>query len=161
MIQVPNYKILCSLKNTPKEGDYAITDDRTCYRFADGEWRQVKNEGLKINAYELGKQLCAQSPNLNDKQLFEARAMINNWAISNKYYMLYGRDIHYFTLFHINSNGDTSIGTEVLDCLHTIGKIKSITVNDDNVIECWISYEGDGMVLYLFPYDEGVIECIR
>jgi hypothetical protein len=73
--------------------------------------------------------------------------------------MLYGKEIGYFTLFHIEDNDEndfTNLGQGVISCLSDIGEIYSIE-NIEQSIEIWIKNKSDAItVLYLFPYDLGV-----
>ena len=80
---------------------------------------------------------------------------------ADSYFMLLCRDIQYYTVFNITEDKFlNAFADEVIDCLHDIGAIKSIDFALDNSAEIWVQPVGEEpMVMYLFPYDKGVITC--
>ena len=113
-----------------------------------------------MDLYSLNKQLITQFPDMED---FESSILLFNEfsrAKSNKYYMLLGKDIPYYTVFERSLGLTESIGEAVIDCLKNIGtSIKSIQKNEDEgSIECWVvpSDSTEPIVLYFFPYDYGM-----
>ena len=52
----------------------------------------------KLNIYELNKQIISQLPPLDPVKFNDAVDTINNWG-KGYTYMLYGKEISYFTLF--------------------------------------------------------------
>ena len=85
--------------------------------------------------------------------------LVNNLhsKFENFYYMLYGKEISYFTLFKINES--KYFGKEVIECLKDVGYIKAIDLTDTgDAIECWVENEQGPTCLYLFPYDAGVVQ---
>jgi hypothetical protein len=71
--------------------------------------------------------------------------------------MLYGKEMSYFTLFHIIDA--SKFGKEVLDILKEIGPIKAIDLTSTfDAVEIWLHYMDSPTCLYLFPYDTGLIE---
>ena len=102
---------------------------------------------------------------MNEEQLYAAKKVITVFAeeTNNKYHMLYGREINYFTLFAKDFYAQETLGHEVISCLKNIGKIKSIELTENkDAIEIWVCDSGNELtVLYLFPYDLGLIEvCV-
>ena len=77
---------------------------------------------------------------------------------NNIYYMLYGKEISYFTLFRVIDSD--YFGYEVIECLKNIGAIKAIDFTETkDAIEIWVENENDEPTcLYLFPYDNGIVE---
>lgn len=146
----------------PEVGEIAQTEDGA-YQVWDGnKWKSITMEGsgLQINLYDMNKQIVAQLP---DKEDFtDILQNINLFKIktNNKYYMLYGKEISYFTLFHCGNPKSTETFEEaVIDCLNSIGPIKSIDLTEDgNAIEIWVMSDNEATCLYLFPYDDGVVE---
>lgn len=73
--------------------------------------------------------------------------------------MLYGKDLSYFTLFKLNSINTKDFPNKVLDCVKEISdSIKSIEFVNNNAVEIWIKKEDNIYCLYLFGYDNGLIE---
>lgn len=119
-----------------------------------------------ISLYELNKQIIFQMPDYTEEQINEAKNLINSYMVeqNNYFYMLLSNEMRYYTIFSVY-NGTNVLETfpdEVIDCLNSIGPIKSIEKNTDGVIEIWCvptSYCEEACVFYLFPYDQGVVLC--
>lgn len=122
------------------------------------------NGELQMNMYDVNKQLISQFANLSDEDIENGREMIHNYfqEQENEYYMLLCKDISYYTLFHINKSiTEPAAADEVIECIKCIGAVKSIDLTEGkSAIEIWVQEEcRDPMVMYLFTYDTGVIEC--
>ena len=129
---------------------------------------QDKIEETKVNGnfamslYDLNKQIVMQQADLDEAGRQTAIALINNYVKSDKFFMLLGKEIGYYTVFMRESIAITNetIGEAVIDCLNSIGTIKSIDKLENNdAIEIWVVKENEPTVLYFFPYNEGVIIC--
>ena len=120
----------------------------------------MTNDGLKLNLYDLNKQIIGQLADFTEEQVNDLNAAINIWrgARDNKYYLLYGKEIGYFTLFQEDNNKkeDYGLGEGVIECLSSFEAIKEYDINED-AIEIWVKTEDDVTVLYLFGYDAGVV----
>lgn len=118
---------------------------------------------LQMNLYDLNKQIISQMPTLDedgiDLALMTIAAYIKN--TDNKFYMLLCKDVNYYTLFSISTTiTEPYACEEVLACASDWGVLKSVEVNDNDAVEIWVQDEqGEAMVMYLFPYDMGVVEC--
>lgn len=154
----------------PTEGEMAYSPEtKQFYKYIDNKWEMIKPGGeLQFTTYDLNKQLIAQMENLenNEKAMLEAKKIIQTFGqdLKNDYYMLLCNDINYYTLFHKEYDPMTwddlkPLADEVVDCVHDIGAIKSVEKTTDG-IEIWVQpIENEPMVMYLFSYDQGVIEC--
>jgi hypothetical protein len=112
-----------------------------------------------MNLYDLNKSIISQLKTIDD---FAASiTLINDFAenTKNKYYMLYAKDISYFTIFHIEKYGEfTNLGNGVIECLHNVGAVKSIDYTENkDAIEIWIQQDDEPICAYLFPYDNGIV----
>ena len=148
------------------DGEVAYaTDTNETYLYKDGKWNSMSNkvkiesEGLKMNLYDLNCSIVDQLPALLEfdnaiETIDKCRTMT-----SNEYYMLYGKDISYFTVFHVQPDGEfNSLGEAVIECLQSVGTIKAVDlINDDTTVEIWIEVDDTTMCMYLFPYDAGVV----
>lgn len=154
----------------PTENEVAYSPEtKQLYKFTNNEWKMIKPEGgLNLSTYDLNKQIIAQMENIeiNEDAMLKAKQTIQAFGYSkgNYYYMLLCRDINYYTLFH-NSKDPmvwedvNCFADEVIDCVHDIGAIKSVE-EENGAIEIWVHpVNGEVMAMYLFPYDQGVIEC--
>lgn len=116
----------------------------------------------KLNIYELNKQIISQLPPLDPVKFNDAVDTINNWCKGHTY-MLYGKEISYFTLFQKEDNKNNEfadLGHAVLTVAQDISKyIYSCDVVDDgSAIEIWIKYDKAPTVLYLFDYENGIVK---
>lgn len=148
----------------PSEGEIAYaTDTNETYIYHNG-WQLLENvklegQGLNMNLYDLNKSIISQLKTIDD---FTASiTLINDFAENNKnkYYMLYAKDISYFTIFHIEKYGEFSnLGNGVIECLHNVGAVKSIDYTENkDAIEIWIQQDDEPICAYLFPYDNGIV----
>ena len=93
--------------------------------------------------------------------------LINNFQDKEKnvFYMLYGKEISYFTIFAYNSVNPEleNLGLGVIDCLKNVGNIYSIEKitpegSEESAIEIWVKTADDLITcLYLFPYDRAIV----
>ena len=85
-----------------------------------------------------------------------------------KYSLLYGKEINYFTLFVKDKNWELeSLDLGVIECLNNIGTIYSIEyTKEKDAIEIWVEVEINSdteesekliTCMYLFPYDAGIV----
>ena len=75
---------------------------------------------------------------------------------NNQYYLLYCRDSHYFTLFNkIHSTIDCS---NIIDCIRNAGDLIFIDFDNIEAPEIWIRINDEVYVMYLIPYDNGLVE---
>lgn len=147
------------IRYTPQEGEVIQNPNGDFLIWKDDNWMTINAEGANFNMglYDMNKQIIAQLPALTD--LAEKEIMINtlHTEFKNSYYMLYGKEISYFTLFKIKEA--QYFGQEVIDCLSYIGKVKAIDLTETkDAIEIWVENNNDPTCLYLFPYDNGVVQ---
>ena len=128
------------------------------------EQEQKVQGNLQMNIYDLNKQLISQMANLTDEDLEDSKRLIRSYfqEYENEFYMLLCKDISYYTLFHIvDYITEPAAADEVIECIKDIGTVKSIDRTEDGAIEIWAQPgESDPLVMYLFPYDGGVVQCI-
>jgi len=110
-----------------------------------------------MSAYELNQSIISQMDDMDATQLNDLKDTIN--VKCNKiYYLLYGREISYFTLFQKKEVvADKDLGTMVLKCLEAFDSVKTFEVQENGAIEIWVKYEDYVTVLYLFDYSDGVV----
>ena len=151
---------LSQIKYDPIDGEVvidAITAKVMIYR--EGKWVPVisDNAGLSLGLYDLNKQIIAQLPELADLNKAIQTIDALHEMYRNKYYMLYGKEISYFTLFKLIE--PQYFAQEVLDCLRNVGKIKAIDPDEPGTaVEIWVETDDGPTCLYLFPYDSGLVQ---
>ena len=156
-----------------KENDLVYsTDTQEIFQYRNGKWEhyasdvKVEGGGLNMGLYELNKSIIGQLPTIEDTT--EKGELINEFYQNthNKFYMMYGKEISYFTIFNV-IEGTTelkSLADGVFACLEQFGPIKAIDKNEDGTaIEIWVmddvgTVNGEATCLYLFPYDAGIVE---
>lgn len=117
-----------------------------------------------MNLYELNKSILSQMDPLTDDTLQYLKNDINRNLTAN-YYLLYGKEISYFTLFErrkvvTDMLKNETLGDMVLECLKSFEKVYSYEMKDDEgVIEIWVHNKDNNLatVLYLFDYTDGVV----
>ena len=148
------------IRYTPEEGELVQTPEGKYMIWHDGSWNEIKMEGSGINMglYDMNKQIISQLPALNDftKAIADVRDLHGKYW--NEYYMMYGKEISYFTLFKVC--GMNEFGQDVIDCCANIGVIKAMDMTEAAAaIEIWVQPEiGEPTCLYLFPYDSGIVQ---
>lgn len=160
MISVPNKKILNKLKNKEENELALVVEEKKVYKYFNGAWTPLEANSIGVNLYDINKMIINQLPPMPEAQMREIiEQYFNNNNNNNHYYMIYSKEINYFTVLHLIEEGD-KIDDVIIECLNNIGDIHSISyIKDENVIECWISANGENVVAYIFPYDGGIVEC--
>lgn len=149
------------IKYTPIEGE-VVQDTATGHymMWHDNAWQEIKMEGgnLEMGLYDMNKQIIAQLPDLTDWNSAEETLLNFDTKWHNWYYMLYGKEISYFTVFYVKEH--ECFGREVIDVIKNIGSsVKAIDlVEAQDAIEVWVMYNDEPTCLYLFPYDGGIVQ---
>ena len=125
-----------------------------------------------ISLYELNRSMIKQQGPLEEKDIKLKMNMLKDFSNTfEKYSLLYGREINYFTLFVKDENWELeSLDLGVIECLNNIGTIYSIEyTKEKDAIEIWIEVETETNTdteeneklvtcMYLFPYDTGIVK---
>lgn len=154
----------------PQHGEYALCTDDNIYYYYDetAGWKAVEPEvdsTVSLNLYDLNKQIMAQMPILTDEILTTKITLIDEFVknTDNCHYMMYGKDIAYFTLFQRHADYTETVGEAAIDCLKNVGEIRSIELTENkDAIEIWVHIpyveEQLDTCLYLFPYDNALVK---
>ena len=107
----------------------------------------------------MNKQLAKQMPPFDEARIKAMLESLKEWKQDDvNLYMLYGKEISYFTLFQKQALAKNNFVQAVYACLRDLtDTIYSFEVVDSNSCEIWINYENDATCLYLFNYDAGVV----
>jgi len=162
-----------------------VTLDNKAYVIAEATNKKVTIKALDetatistgITIYEMNKAIVSKEPIFNwhdDNAVNDLRVRLFDYfnldtGFSNtatEYYLLYGRDIHYVTIFKVNRNVEPmdfeiQFG-EFEEVLMQIGDLISIDYNtsDDQVpnAEIWMrTKDSKAELLYMMPFDQGVV----
>ena len=150
----------------PHMGQVALAKDTNeVYVYMSDGWQvmsdtvKMEGEGLKMSLYELNRSIIEQLPTMTD--FTKAIDVINAYkaCTKNQYYMLYGKDLSYFTMFNVQEQGECdSLGCGVIECLANVGEVRAVDLTEaGDAIEIWVVANGTVSCLYLFPYDTGVV----
>jgi len=170
MIKVPNSKILMKLKSNNQVGDLALVEEtHTLYKWDGANWEVQGRTSFDVSLYELNQGIMTKAPEYTQEQIDEAIKLIQDYVnpIEHEYYMLLSNERKYYTLFDVSIPLDAAkvptilprVENEVIECLKSLGQIKSIELSDQGTIECWVTIGDNSYVYYFFEYDEGVIKC--
>ena len=163
MNTVETIKMLRALKNHELNEQILVKENGQIYQWDGDNWVLAKTSS-GIDLYTLNKNIVCGLPDLSEsaiaKKQKELREFIDNH--SDKYFMLLSSDRKptYVTVF-VKDNGTITMESAVTDCLHDLGKIKSIELTKDGtVFECWVTGEKkEAFVLYFFANDRGIMTC--
>ena len=163
MLRVKDIKTLRKLKNNNKINELALVEDiRAMYKWDGSNWQSyVSPKGINTTLYEINQAAVNGLPEYSEEDFYAKVEELTKWRddTDKKYYMLLCNEEHYYTVFVTGHYEKQPFGLEVMDCLRSRGQIKSIDLLDNNSFECWVTSENNSHVYYLFPYEEGVIEC--
>ena len=123
-----------------------------------------------VSLYELNRQIIKQQGPLEENDIKSKMDMLKEFSNKfEKYSLLYGKEINYFTLFVKDENWELeSLDLGVIECLYNIGTIYSIEyTKEKDAIEIWVEVETNTNTeenkklitcMYLFPYDAGIVK---
>ena len=117
-----------------------------------------------IELYELNRSIIEQQGTIKEDDIPRAMNDLKYLVgtTNNQCYMLYGKEIDYFTLFmrdSINWELET-IDIAVMECLINVGPVYSIELTPDkDAAEIWVKDTKKDLLtcMYLFPYDNGIV----
>lgn len=121
-----------------------------------------------LTVFDLNKGIISKEPLFdwsNTEEVEKISKRMQEWFAEDgdSFYLLYGRDIHYVTLFncYLAHNLEGILDT-IRDVLSAVGDVISIdfdTSADQHSVEIWIrTKDSPAELLYLMPFDRGVVE---
>ena len=153
--------------NRFQDGEKAyVEEEQKLYQYCekDASWKEITGTELQYTLYELNKSIIHALPDATVEEIKDGIEEINLFfeETKAKNYMLLGKEISYYTIlrhrkFHCE---DETLGEATIACLNSIGIIKSIEKMEDKV-EIWVLIDNDVFCLYLFGYDNGIVEFGR
>lgn len=149
-------------KNPIEEGTIGYDKIQDKYLvYSNGQWKDT--EVPRISLYDLNKTAMANV--LDITNYIEVKNKLFNYyeSSSAKYFMLLSREENYYTLFVKDSPNGGRFENEFIECIENFGTLKALDLTEDNkAIELWVVPHNreDAVVMYLFEYDNGVVQCI-
>lgn len=144
-----------------QENDVVYIEETESYKvYKNGEWVDwdSSDSNLTLSLYDLNKSMFANTKNMDWRKV---ENVIKKWNPSGTYFLLYGKEISYFTLFKRSDNTTEKFHEVFKDCLINVGDLKACDITEDeDALEVWIKQKENGEMtcLYLFNYDEGVVK---
>ena len=175
---IETFETLDALKQAVEKNPDRFTEGYTVFveemqekmTFHNNEWiaqelGELKADGkgeVTMSLYEMNRQLITQLPDYNEEAWGGAKEIFAAYLSKHvhNYYMLYGRELNYFTVFNKQEEGEFDTLFDALKlCLDSVGPVRSFDFDGEAAIEIWIKPEiaSAATCLYLFPYDDGVV----
>lgn len=173
---IPSFENMEALKADMEKNPDSYVEGTTVYledikegvRYINGEWvadetMETKANGdITMSLYEMNRQLINQLPDYNEEAWGGAEEILKEYLEKHaySYYMMYGRELNYFTVFHKEDGAEfANLFSAVKACLDSVGGVRSFDFDGEAAIEIWVKPEVASTVtcLYLFPYDDGVV----
>lgn len=187
--KLPGYRGVVGSKNSirqlpdVKAGEiFWVTMDGKAYLVAEKDKKKITIKALDetatistgITIFDMNKGLVSKEPlfNMEDEaQLGALKERLWEWFHEDtdaQFYLLYGRDINYLTLFHAPNRAEDRLAVIqspeldfLLESLGNVGALISMDFNTsdgETAVEIWLRTERNpAELLYLFPYDKGVV----
>lgn len=166
ILKIKDMKTLEALQNH-EESEIVFVEETEQYMiYHDDKWYPAKIEetdsGLRINLYELSKQVVSQLPVFDDNSWEGAEKVFEDWITTkeSKNFMLLGRDINYYTVFSPKEEDAefTKLFEAVKECITFVGDVKGFDPSESgDAIEIWVQKEDAVTCMYLFEYDKGIV----
>ena len=153
----------------PQLGEVAYATDTDKFYIYNEGWHEVKAEtdgNINLSLYDLNKQIISQLQPITEDQYAAKIELINEYVknTQNLHYMLYGKDISYFTIFQKNIGYSETGGEATVDCLKNVGYIRSIELTENkDAVEIWMDVPDSNdeerllIIMYLFAYDSAIV----
>lgn len=165
MRTVPNLKVLESIPSKNKNGEQVLIEDiQKVYEWTEEtqEWIPTKAGETGVTLYDLNKIACSKLPPLNEEQLTKAKEEIKRFVTDsdNTYFLMICKELSYYTMFITDSESNEDMADVVIECLNALGILVSVEYSELKVIEAWIrDDEGNAVIVFMTPYDQGVVKC--
>lgn len=167
MLYVKDIKTRDALINH-EDGDICYCEAENKYFIWHDGWEETTIQPadvgeIKINYRDLVVNSISNFEPFEMEAIKKYQVLLNSWDEfqHHEFYMLYARELDYFTLLHrVPADGSRCLGKEVLDLLNDLGNliyVEDFTEEDDRII-FWIKTD-TGLVTeaYLFDYTRGVV----
>lgn len=140
------------------EGTIVFIENEKKYQIYENEAWVDYNPDLKLSLYDMNKNLVASQRNMDWRKV---EGVIKKWNPQGTYFLMYCKDIGYFTLFKRTEGAPEKFHEVFKDCLINVGDLKACDITEEgNGLEIWVKPKdsNSAICMYLFNYDEGVVE---
>lgn len=149
-------------------GQIAYTEDNNQYFLFNGnDWEPVDVKKtatgqLALNLYDINKSIVEQLGPMAKRKINGAiKACQESFDkdTDDNLYLLYGKEIGYFTILNrVKDNTEKNLMETAVDLLSEFSEIYDISyLETQKVVEFWIKYQDKITCLYLGGWDEGMV----
>lgn len=149
-------------------GQIACTEDNNQYFLFNGnDWEPVDVKKtatgqLALNLYDINKSIVEQLGPMAKRKINGAiKACQESFDkdTDDNLYLLYGKEIGYFTILNrVKDNTEKNLMETAVDLLSEFSEIYDISyLETQKVVEFWIKYQDKITCLYLGGWDEGMV----
>lgn len=165
-----------NLKEVSKGEIFWVNSENKAYVVSDKNKKKIELKALDETAtistgltiYDMNKSIVSKEPTLDltkgtvmNKLIDDVINWFNNIAAHGQYWLAYGRDIHYITLFHFDTHNykmTPEKAEKIVRILAETGDLISIDPEEDR-LEIWVRTKDSlAELIYLFRYDSGFVD---
>lgn len=165
-----------NLKEVSKGEIFWVSSENKAYVVSDKDKKKIELKALDETAtistgltiYDMNKAIVSKEPTLDLSKGTVMNKLIDglmDWFGKRlaTYYLAYGRDVHYVTMFKNSASNSFNEASAqlVVDTIAAVGDIISMDYEDDR-IEIWIrTKDSKAELIYIMPYDDGLVRLTR
>lgn len=165
-----------NLKEVSKGEIFWVSSENKAYVVSDKDKKKIELKALDETAtistgltiYDMNKAIVSKEPTLDLSKGTVMNKLIDglmDWFGKRlaTYYLAYGRDVHYVTMFKNSASNSFNEASAqlVVDTIAAVGDIISIDYEEDR-IEVWIrTKDSKAELIYIMPYDDGLVRLTR
>lgn len=165
-----------NLKEVSKGEIFWVSSENKAYVVSDKDKKKIELKALDETAtistgltiYDMNKAIVSKEPTLDLSKGTVMNKLIDglmDWFGKRlaTYYLAYGRDVHYVTMFKNSASNSFNEASAqlVVDTIAAVGDIISMDYEDDR-IEVWIrTKDSKAELIYIMPYDDGLVKLTR
>lgn len=165
-----------NLKEVSKGEIFWVSSENKAYVVSDKDKKKIELKALDETAtistgltiYDMNKAIVSKEPTLDLSKGTVMNKLIDglmDWFGKRlaTYYLAYGRDVHYVTMFKNSASNSFNEASAqlVVDTIAAVGEIISMDYEEDR-IEVWIrTKDSKAELIYIMPYDDGLVRLTR
>ena len=165
-----------NLKEVSKGEIFWVSSENKAYVVSDKDKKKIELKALDETAtistgltiYDMNKAIVSKEPTLDLSKGTVMNKLIDSlmdWFGKRlaTYYLAYGRDVHYVTMFKNSASNSFNEASAqlVVDTIAAVGDIISMDYEEDR-IEVWIrTKDSKAELIYIMPYDDGLVRLTR
>lgn len=165
-----------NLKEVSKGEIFWVSSENKAYVVSNKDKKKIELKALDETAtistgltiYDMNKAIVSKEPTLDLSKGTVMNKLIDglmDWFGKRlaTYYLAYGRNVHYVTMFKNSASNSFNEASAqlVVDTIAAVGDIISMDYEEDR-IEVWIrTKDSKAELIYIMPYDDGLVRLTR